>query len=381
MTLDDFDTDRFLRDHWQKTPLLIRNPWSRWTNPLEPDELAGLACEEAVEARLITRAGGATKVEHGPFSEARLRRLGTTEWTLLVQAVDHQVPDVAALIEPFRFVPDWRIDDVMVSLAADGGGVGPHVDQYDVFLIQGLGRRRWRIGAPVHDATRYRQHDELRLLEDFETMGEWVLEPGDMLYLPPGVPHDGVAVGGDCMTYSVGFRAPSAAELVAGWCDHVLDGLDEDDRTRDPDLVAQANPGEITVAALDRLHGVVMDVLGDRAAFARWFAGHSTEPKAAEVDWSPDEPMTVEAVRAAMADGLFLIRNPAVRFAFVREGDAVALFVDGECFDCAGDVAEWAEALCGGGRGPAAGWAGSDGAVELVRALLDRGCVAFEETD
>ena len=381
MILDDFDPDSFLRHHWQTSPRLIRSPWHRWTNPLHPDELAGLACEEGVEARLITQARGTTKVEHGPFSEARLRRLGRAAWTLLVQAVDHRVPDVAALIEPFRIVPDWRIDDVMVSLAVDGGGVGPHVDQYDVFLIQGLGRRRWRIGAPVDNATRYRDHDELRLLDGFEATGEWVLEPGDMLYLPPGVPHDGVAVGDDCMTYSVGFRAPSTAELVAGWCDRVLDGLDEDDRYGDPDLVVQANPGEITAAALDRLHAVVLNALGDRAAFARWFAGHSTEPKTPEVDWSPEEPMTEEAVRAAMAGGVPLLRNPAVRFAFVREGETVVLFVDGEGFECMGEVAGVAERLCAGSRMEGVYWTVSDDAVGLLKTLLDRGWVGFEDPD
>ena len=143
MQLADFDTAAFLRDHWQKRPLLIRNPWTLWRNPLEPDELAGLACEEGIEARLILRRGGALAVENGPFADVRFGELGDSGWTLLVQAVDHHVPAVAELIAPFRFVPDWRIDDVMVSYATDGGGVGPHFDQYDVFLVQGLGRRRW----------------------------------------------------------------------------------------------------------------------------------------------------------------------------------------------------------------------------------------------
>jgi 50S ribosomal protein L16 3-hydroxylase len=148
-----FDPALFLRDHWQKKPLLIRNPWVNWANPLEPSELAGLACEEGVEARLIEHTPGRLTLEQGPLPEDRFAALGAHPWTLLVQAVDHQVPDVAALIAPFRFVPDWRIDDVMVSYAVDGGGVGPHFDQYDVFLIQGLGRRRWRVGPVCDDTT------------------------------------------------------------------------------------------------------------------------------------------------------------------------------------------------------------------------------------
>ena len=155
-----FDTDAFLRDYWQKKPLLIRNPWAAWHNPLEPDELAGLACESEVESRLITQQPGRWDLEHGPLPEDRFESLGALPWTLLVQAVDHHVPEVAALIAPFRFIPDWRIDDVMVSYAVDGGGVGAHFDQYDVFLVQGLGRRRWQVGGRCDEGTELLPHDE-----------------------------------------------------------------------------------------------------------------------------------------------------------------------------------------------------------------------------
>ena len=147
MHLAHFDIDLFLRDYWQKRPLLIRSPWSAWRNPLEPDDRAGLSCEEGIDSRLITRRTDRLAMESGPLPEDRFTELDGA-WTLLVQAVDHHVPDVAAMIQPFRFIPDWRIDDVMVSYATDGGGVGPHFDQYDVFLVQGLGRRRWRVGDP-----------------------------------------------------------------------------------------------------------------------------------------------------------------------------------------------------------------------------------------
>ena len=207
MHFANFDIDSFLRDNWQKKPLLIRNPWADWKNPIEPDDLAGLACEPTVESRLIVQKRKDWSVEPGPIPETRFGKLGKAPWTLLVQAVDHHVPDVAALIAPFRFIPDWRIDDVMVSYASDGGGVGPHFDQYDVFLVQGLGTRRWQVGALCDDSTELLPHDDLRLLANFEATDEWLLEPGDMLYVPPRFAHNGVAVGDDCMTYSVGFRA------------------------------------------------------------------------------------------------------------------------------------------------------------------------------
>lgn len=376
-----FDIDLFLSEHWQKKPLLIRNPWQDWTNPLAPDELAGLACEEEVESRIIRQKKNNWTLEHGPFPESRFARLGNKHWTLLVQAVDQHVPDVAALIAPFRFIPNWRIDDVMVTYAADESGVGPHFDQYDVFLIQGLGRRRWQIGALCDGGTALLPHDDLRLLADFQATDEWVLEPGDILYVPPGVAHNGVAIGADCMTYSVGFRAPSRSDLIEGWTDHLLETLEDDDRYADPDLHAQPNPGEITPDALDRLHAMITEKMADTAAFARWFGQHSSMPKYPEQDWRPDEPVDEAAMRAAIADGAGIARNPGSRFSFVRQGeDALLLFVDGQCFECEAETAPFAELLCAQDQvtvDPAL--ARSDAAVVLITALLNQGSIAFDE--
>ncbi|AEG49236.1 Cupin 4 family protein [Sphingobium chlorophenolicum L-1] len=383
MQIHDFDVDLFLRDYWQKQPLLIRNPWKAWRNPVDPDELAGLACEEDVESRLITQEADRLAMESGPLPEERFSELGRAPMTLLVQAVNQHVPEVAGLIAPFRFVPDWRIDDVMVSFATDGGGVGPHFDQYDVFLIQGLGRRRWRVGPQCDAATPLLPHDDLRLIADFEATDDWILEPGDILYVPPRFAHDGVAVGDDCMTYSIGFRAPSRAELVEGWCEHQADGMAEEDRYADPDLVVQDNPGEITASALDRLHAMVMEGLSDRDAFARWFGLHNSLPKYAETDWRPEEAVDAQDVRALLTQGVPLSRNPASRFSFIRQGDGtVLLFVDGHCFDCVEKTAALAENLCAGpGMAPDPGLAASAEVVKLVAALIDQGSLAFDEED
>jgi 50S ribosomal protein L16 3-hydroxylase len=381
MTFAHFDSAAFLRNHWQKTPCLIRNPWRDWQNPLDPDDLAGLACEDGVEARLVTRKRDDWKVEHGPFAEKRFAKTGKHPWTLLVQAVDQIVPDVAALIEPFRFVPNWRIDDVMVSYASDGGGVGPHFDQYDVFLIQGLGRRRWQVG-PVADAdAAMLPNDDLRLLADFTATDEWILEPGDILYLPPRFAHDGVAVSDDCMTYSVGFRAPSRAELIAHWCDHLLAELADDDRYADPDLLAQSNPGEIAPAALDRLHTMVSEKLNDRAGFARWFGGFTSTPKYPDADYTPEDAVSTNALRKALERGATLERNPASRFAFVRTGaDTLTLFVDGDSIDCSGETATLAEQLCALPRievEPAL--APSAAVVALLEVLINQGSLGFAD--
>lgn len=381
MQFAQFDADAFLRDYWQKQPLLIRNPWEAWSNPLDPDELAGLACEDGVEARLVTQAADRLKAEHGPFPENRFGAMSEQPWTLLVQSVDHHVPDVAAMIAPFRFVPDWRIDDVMVSYATDGGGVGAHFDQYDVFLVQGLGRRRWQVGARCDDHTALLPDDDLRLLAEFEAVDAWVLEPGDILYVPPRFGHNGVAVGDDCMTYSIGFRAPARSELIAHWSDHVLADLLDDDRYEDPGLQAQDNPGEISPQALARLHAMVADRLLDRAAFARWFGQYSSARKNPEIDWSPEEPTTAAQLGERMAAGATLCRNPASRFSFVRQDRGrVLLFVDGECFECADTAAITAERICGQGQSSDdRELIASPAAIELIVTLVNQGSLAFDE--
>jgi 50S ribosomal protein L16 3-hydroxylase len=381
MQMPHFDIATFLRDSWQQQPLLIRNPWAEWQNPLAPDELAGLACEAAVESRLISRSGGRANgrltCEDGPLDETRFARLGKKHWTLLVQAVDHHVPEVATLIEPFRFVPNWRIDDVMVSYAVDGGGVGAHFDQYDVFLIQGLGRRRWRVGQACDAASALLPHDDLRLLADFVPTAEYVLEPGDILYVPPGIAHEGVAVGDDCMTYSVGFRAPARGELISDWADDLLAELPQDDRYTDPGLQAQDNPGEIAPTALAALHGLVTEKLHDTAAFARWFGCYTTAPKYPDVDWRPDVAIDVTVLRAYPS--ATLERNPASRFSFIRQPEgAVWLFVDGQCFDCRDASAAFAEQICAQPALTIDPPALDSAALAIIVQLYNQGSISFD---
>jgi 50S ribosomal protein L16 3-hydroxylase len=380
MQLQNFDVDAFLKGYWQKKPMLIKNPWAGWTNPVDPDDLAGLACEDEVESRLITQAGGSWQLEDGPFDEARFGELGAKEWTLLVQAVDHYIPEVAAMIDPFRFIPNWRIDDVMVSYATDGGGVGPHFDQYDVFLIQGLGRRRWQVGASCDENTALIPHDDLRLLANFEATQEWVLEPGDILYVPPGVSHNGVAVSDDCMTYSIGFRAPSASDLISNYCDHLLDHLPDDARFSDPDLQVQDNPGEISAAALDRLHAMVTEQLLDRDGFARWFGQYSSTPKYPEMDWRPEEELKQEQLRKRLVSGAILSRNPASRFSFIpASNDRLMLFADGQCFDCSPETSGLAKHICEHGDsdiGPE--YIRCDAALDLILRLCNQGSLTID---
>ncbi len=275
------DAQRFLDEYWQQKPLLLRQALPGFDCQLQADELAGLACEEETESRLVLEKGGRTPWEtrHGPFSEGDFRQLPESHWTLLVQDVDKHVPEVSQLLEYFRFLPDWRLDDVMVSYAADQGSVGPHSDDYDVFLYQAQGRRRWKLHYQPISEEDYIPDLDLRILPEFQAEEEWLLEAGDMLYLPPNLAHWGVAEG-ECMTCSVGFRAPSYQELVSAWCDELLDYRVTPGRYRDPPLQPQLASAEIQPAAIAEIHQLLQRFLDADLEWQRsWFGRYITETK------------------------------------------------------------------------------------------------------
>ncbi len=339
---------RFLADHWQKKPLLVRNALPGFTTPISPDELAGLACEETVESRIVLERDGPQPwaLETGPFDEDRFAHLPETHWTLLVQECNRYLPELAALLESFNFIPNWRVDDVMVSYAPTHGSVGPHMDQYDVFLIQGLGQRRWQISTdPVADDNIIPGID-LRIMRDFQPTDEWVLAPGDMLYLPPGVAHYGVALD-DCMTFSVGFRTPTVSELLTGFLDELAGRLDERQRYHDPDLPLQAHPGEITAGARTRIRRIIRDALADDAAIDQWFGRYITENKSGQSAEPPEHPLTADALLQRLRDADALWRSEDARFAFIDDGaDDITLFVDGQAWPVPRTLTEAVATLC-----------------------------------
>jgi len=327
---------RFLREFWQKRPLLIRNAFPGFQTPVMPEDLAGLACEEGVLARLIEhdRSTDGWRVRSGPFPESVFPALPERDWTLLVQDVDKWDPDVRALIAHFDFLPRWRMDDVMISFAAPGGSVGAHVDQYDVFLLQAHGHRRWQIDASESLRGRrppldFRPDVELKLLSTFKPTHDWVLAPGDMLYLPPNVPHNGVAED-PCLTFSFGMRAPASAELISDYLDTLIVDADEGIRYQDPDLQLPDDPNEIDVAAMNRvvaaLNAIRMsdpDMLGD------WFGRFITTYRAAgEVMPSGPAP-SPEEVEHGLSRGLLLERHPWARLAWRRASRGARLYCSG----------------------------------------------------
>lgn len=328
---------QFLRDYWQKRPLLIRGLFDGGVDAVAPEDLAGLACEEAALSRIVVRDARRDRwrVRNGPFRESEFPRLGRKNWTLLVQDVDKWDMDVAALLERFAFIPSWRIDDVMVSYATDGGGVGAHVDHYDVFLVQGAGYRRWSIDALTrqYSPDAFRDDTELKLLREFAPTHEWLLDPGDALYLPPGVPHDGVALG-ECTTYSIGMRAPSRAELLFDFVEFLAEPLTEDQRYGDPDLVPANDSAEIDDAALARVVRAMPHFAEvDKTTLARWFGRFITRYRSAQIVAAPARAIGLSAVTRRLP-GSMVLRNPFSRYAWRRSGRDAELYVAGEVWRC-----------------------------------------------
>ena len=334
---DGLNEQLFLEQYWQQQPMLIRQAFPGFTTPLPADELAGLSLEEGSTPRLILRRNdGQYVLENGPFNADRFASLGDADWSLLVTDVEKHLPELTEYLTPFRFLPDWRIDDLMISYAPDGASVGAHVDEYDVFLLQASGTRRWMIGSSdgvqqsVPDAT-------LNLLANFEATDTMELQAGDMLYLPPGVPHHGIAVGAECTTWSIGCRAPSQADVLVEFAAVLAETLGTQ-RFRDPPL-APAMAGELTAESIQAFGELWQQATTLTSAQLVELTGKLvTRSSGFAADHSADN-----ATPHRIAP---LTRHPFCRFAYVPDGDAARLFVDGQMYACS---VAFAKAACAHG--------------------------------
>ncbi|MEC9412036.1 MAG: cupin domain-containing protein [Pseudomonadota bacterium] len=324
----------FLDQYWQKKPLLIRQAFPDFESPITPDELAGFACQDDIESRLIEEHtnSGPWKCRHGPFSEDDFSELPESHWTLLVQDMDKHEPVLADITRQFSFIPEWRRDDLMISYAPVGGSVGPHTDGYDVFLLQAKGTRRWQIGAePILDTDLIDGLD-LKILAEFNADESWDLEPGDMLYLPPHFAHHGVAMN-DCMTFSIGFRAPTQTEVLDAYLQELAESVFGERHYSDPDLRLNVSETQIDGAAIARFKQSLIDTINHSDALLQSALGRLVTQTKPSLEWLADEYHTDDntlSISAQFEAGVELQRNPYIRLAWTAAEQNIFLFVAGE---------------------------------------------------
>ncbi len=368
----------FMRTYWQKQPCLLRGALPGLDTLIDRTTLFALACSETVESRLVLERGGdyPWQVLHGPQDAAILEDLPPSHWSLLVQNADLHLRAGAKLLHRFGFIPNWRVDDLMLSCAPTQGSVGPHTDSYDVFLLQISGRRQWKTGggAAEHD---FVPGLDLRILARFEAEREWILEPGDMLYLPPGVAHHGIALD-DCITASIGFRAPAPAELLARFAEELVPGAL---RYEDPHRKPCTRPGEIGRSDLAAVRRLLRGPLADDSVLNHWFGRYITElPEPVEIV-RPDAALTKTALRRRLQRETLEPAN-ANRAVYLREAGGLTLFINGREYRLPDTARVLADRLCEG-RSVDHNCLGKTGAhdqlLETLCAMYNDGALRFSD--
>jgi 50S ribosomal protein L16 3-hydroxylase len=333
--LGGISAEQFFAEYWQKKPLLVRNAIPDISDMLEPEDILGLAQQEGVAARLLTQHGQQHeqwKLKRSPLNQKDFSKL-SGYWTLLVQAVDHFSADIARLWQHFDFIPQWRRDDIMVSYAPKGGSVGRHFDQYDVFLVQGYGERRWQLGQYCDENTQFIPNQTLRLLPDMAVFFDEVLNPGDLLYVPPKLSHYGVAEN-DCLTFSFGFRMPNAAQLL----DQLTDQLLQDQSIQTPVSDLHPRPlqaaGEVNVQDINWLKQQLIDRIQQGTYFEQALLGILSDSKYPD-SLPENEELSIDALRDILAEGGSVQREPAARLLYLTQGDQQQFWALGEVIECA----------------------------------------------
>lgn len=328
LKINNLCEQEFLNQYWQKKPLLIKQGFTDFQDPIEAEELAGLAMEESIESRIVTNHNNDWQAYQGPFED--FEKLTEQHATLLVQAVDHWHSDAAQLLHPFRFIPNWRIDDLMISYSTPKGGVGPHLDQYDVFIIQGEGKRHWRVGLPDPTLKQFAQNKKLLQVEQFEAVINCILEPGDILYIPPGCPHEGYAIE-NALNYSVGFRAPNQQDLFSSFADHVIDTDSGQKRYTDHTLALRDSKGELLQSETDKVKTLMQALLNNDELFKHWLGNTLSQAKH-EMDLAPlEEPITCEKMSELIANNAEEFeRLGGVRAIYQQLEDTLLLSINGE---------------------------------------------------
>lgn len=333
----NFDFNQFLSDYWHKKPVIIKQGIKDFKDPITPDEIAGLAMEEEVDSRFVSNLNDQWQVQHGPFES--FEDFPETHSQLIIQAANHWHVGMREFAKPFQQLPHWLFDDVMVCLSMPNGGVGPHIDQYDVFIIQGMGKRRWRVGekGQYKDAN---HQTGLRQIEGFDPIIDDILMPGDILYIPPGYPHEGNTID-ISMSYSVGFRSPKKQELLSGFADHIISNEQGDEHLHHPDLKTRQNFGMIPTNEYQILNQMLMSLLNDEDTKMHWIgeqlsqSRHELDIMPAEPPWQPNE------LYEFLEDNLELEKVSGLKVLY-HETDLSTIFIQGECIQ----LPDGCEAIC-----------------------------------
>lgn len=313
----------FLRNYWQKKPLLIRQAFPKFQNFIKKNDLFSLAYQDDMQSRLVTHEKNRWELFDGPFERSRFKKM-TGVWTLLVQGVNSVIPEAQALLNQFNFIPYSRLDDVMISYATPKGGVGPHFDSYDVFLLQGQGKRLWQI-SDQKDQTLL-ANMPIKILKKFKSMQEWVLEPGDMLYLPPNYAHHGIAID-ECMTYSIGFRAPTYQELTTEFLGFLQESCCIDGIYQDSDLTYTKQPARLSNEMIHQVNEVIHNIQFDKKNIETFLGVYLTRPKAHIIFDSPDNEMTKsQFLKKIKKNGIAL--HAKTQMLYTNH----AIFMNGECY-------------------------------------------------
>ncbi|MCP4991795.1 MAG: cupin domain-containing protein [Colwellia sp.] len=362
----------FLDEYWQKKPVVIRQGFKNFVDPIAADEVAGLAMEEQVESRLVHKTDGKWQAAFGPFES--YEHLGDKDWSLIVQALDNFSEEAAEMIEPFRFIPHWRLDDLMASFATPGGSVGPHIDNYDVFICQGSGKRNWRVGDRG-EHVEFAAHEALLHVEPFESIIDVELETGDILYIPPGFPHEGITLE-TSMSFSVGFRGNSSVSVLSAFADHLIDNEHGSDLLTDPNRQVVSQSGQVTNDDYASIKNQVASLLDDDAIF-KTFTGQFLTAAKHDLDiLLPDEPFELPEV-SNLLNSHAIKRLGGLRAFYFEDTVAQGLcYINGTEQEFSSDIANGVKLLCDNVMltpDAMSEWSHNAAFVELVTALLNQG--------
>lgn len=326
----ELSPEKFMAEYWQKKPLLIKQAFKNFQDTIPADELAGLAMETEIESRIVSQNDeGDWHVDHGPFED--FSQYGESNWTLLVQAVNNWSRKTNALLTPFAFIPNWRIDDVMVSFSTPNGGVGAHLDQYDVFIIQGSGKRRWQVGAPNSELSTLLPHPDLKQVSAFTPIIDEITEAGDLLYIPPNHPHNGVSIE-NSINFSVGFQAPSSQELWSSFADKLIDNNLGEQRFSDPSREKAQCSTIITKQDQQQLKAFMLAQIENPELFEQFIGQYVTQSHhALEILMPVDEINTAKLVDILSEPEITFMPVSGIKSAIINDTQ-VTLFINGDNF-------------------------------------------------